>query len=424
MSDNLAKLLRDLEAAIKVLKLDDSVKQVLTTPSKVITKNLEVAMDDGTMKEFEAYRVQFNNARGPFKGGIRYHLEANLDEVKTLALLMAIKCAVVDIPMGGGKGGVKVDPKQLSLTELEKLSRAWIRAFKDDIGPDKDVPAPDVYTNAQIMDWMVDEYSKLVGQKTPAVITGKSVANGGSLGRDTATAQGGLFVLEQAVAKQGLTGQELSLVVQGFGNAGYNMAKLAYQAGYKIIGLSDSKGGIYDLRLKGMNPDDVMETKQLKGQIDSCYCQGSVCDCENYKGVSSPELLSIETDILVLAALENQINPENVGQVKAKIIVELANGGIDAMAYAELRRRDILVLPDVLANAGGVTVSYFEWLQNKTNESWSEDKVFKELKEIMVKSFEQVWTISQSYKVDLRQAAYILAIGRIVEAMKNKKTAG
>ncbi|HAH04554.1 TPA: glutamate dehydrogenase [Candidatus Komeilibacteria bacterium] len=424
MSDNLAKLLRDLEAAIKVLKLDDSVKQVLTTPSKVITKNLEVAMDDGTMKEFEAYRVQFNNARGPFKGGIRYHLEANLDEVKTLALLMAIKCAVVDIPMGGGKGGVKVDPKQLSLTELEKLSRAWIRAFKDDIGPDKDVPAPDVYTNAQIMDWMVDEYSKLVGQKIPAVITGKSVANGGSLGRDTATAQGGLFVLEQAVAKQGLTGQELSLVVQGFGNAGYNMAKLAYQAGYKIIGLSDSKGGIYDLRLKGMNPDDVMETKQLKGQIDSCYCQGSVCDCENYKGVSSPELLSIETDILVLAALENQINPENVGQVKAKIIVELANGGIDAMAYAELRRRDILVLPDVLANAGGVTVSYFEWLQNKTNESWSEDKVFKELKEIMVKSFEQVWTISQSYKVDLRQAAYILAIGRIVEAMKNKKTAG
>lgn len=420
----MAKLLRDLEAAIKVLKLDDSVKQVLTTPSKVITKNLEVAMDDGTMKEFEAYRVQFNNARGPFKGGIRYHLEANLDEVKTLALLMAIKCAVVDIPMGGGKGGVKVDPKQLSLTELEKLSRAWIRAFKDDIGPDKDVPAPDVYTNAQIMDWMVDEYSKLVGQKIPAVITGKSVANGGSLGRDTATAQGGLFVLEQAVAKQGLTGQELSLVVQGFGNAGYNMAKLAYQAGYKIIGLSDSKGGIYDLRLKGMNPDDVMETKQLKGQIDSCYCQGSVCDCENYKGVSSPELLSIETDILVLAALENQINPENVGQVKAKIIVELANGGIDAMAYAELRRRDILVLPDVLANAGGVTVSYFEWLQNKTNESWSEDKVFKELKEIMVKSFEQVWTISQSYKVDLRQAAYILAIGRIVEAMKNKKTAG
>jgi len=424
MSDNLAKLLRDLEAAIKVLKLDDSVKQVLTTPSKVITKNLEVAMDDGTMKEFEAYRVQFNNARGPFKGGIRYHLEANLDEVKTLALLMAIKCAVVDIPMGGGKGGVKVDPKQLSLTELEKLSRAWIRAFKDDIGPDKDVPAPDVYTNAQIMDWMVDEYSKLVGQKIPAVITGKSVANGGSLGRDTATAQGGLFVLEQAVAKQGLTGQELSVAVQGFGNAGYNMAKLAYQAGYKIIGLSDSKGGIYDLRLKGMNPDDVMETKQLKGQIDSCYCQGSVCDCENYKGVSSPELLSIETDILVLAALENQINPENVGQVKAKIIVELANGGIDAMAYAELRRRDILVLPDVLANAGGVTVSYFEWLQNKTNESWSEDKVFKELKEIMVKSFEQVWTISQSYKVDLRQAAYILAIGRIVEAMKNKKTAG
>ncbi|KKT07438.1 MAG: Glu/Leu/Phe/Val dehydrogenase [Parcubacteria group bacterium GW2011_GWA2_43_17] len=416
MSDNLAKLLRDLEAAIKVLKLDDSVKQVLTTPSKVITKNLEVAMDDGTMKEFEAYRVQFNNARGPFKGGIRYHLEANLDEVKTLALLMAIKCAVVDIPMGGGKGGVKVDPKQLSLTELEKLSRAWIRAFKDDIGPDKDVPAPDVYTNAQIMDWMVDEYSKLVGQKIPAVITGKSVANGGSLGRDTATAQGGLFVLEQAVAKQGLTGQELSLVVQGFGNAGYNMAKLAYQAGYKIIGLSDSKGGIYDLRLKGMNPDDVMETKQLKGQIDSCYCQGSVCDCENYKGVSSPELLSIETDILVLAALENQINPENVGQVKAKIIVELANGGIDAMAYAELRRRDILVLPDVLANAGGVTVSYFEWLQNKTNESWSEDKVFKELKEIMVKSFEQVWTISQSYKVDLRQAAYILIKPRLVAA--------
>jgi glutamate dehydrogenase (NADP+) len=412
--------IKQVELAAKLLKLKPEIIKKLTTPQRILQQKIEVKMDNGSKKKFEAYRVQFNDARGPFKGGIRYHPQTNLDEIKTLGLLMAIKCAVVNIPMGGGKGGVTVDPKKLSPKELENLSRSWIRAFKNYIGPDKDVPAPDVYTTPQIMSWMMDEYSKLVGKKTPAVITGKPLEDGGSQGRDTSTAQGAMYVLEEAVEKLKLNPKKTTVVIQGFGNAGYHMAELVYSAGYKIVGLSDSKGGIYDLRKKGMDPKQIWKTKQTKGEIGGCYCQGTVCDCQNYKKVSNEEILELPCDVLIPAALEDQITKKNINRIKAKLIIEIANGAIDPTVSQALYRKKILVVPDVLANAGGVTVSYFEWYQNIHNEKWTKQRVFKELKKIMTESFNHVWTIGLNYKTNLRAASYILALGRIVDAMKAK----
>jgi len=410
--------LDQLTKAAGLMGLNKSTLAEIKKPDRVLTKKISVKMDNGKVKKFEAYRVQFNNARGPYKGGIRYHPEADLDEVKTLALIMAIKCAVADLPMGGGKGGVKVKPKDLSERELEELSRAWIRAFKKYIGPDKDVPAPDLYTNPMIMAWMADEYSKLVGKKTLAVITGKPLDKGGSEGRDTSTAQGGYYVLEEAIKKLGLKLKGSKVVVQGFGNAGFNIAELLYKAGAKMIGLSDSQGGIKALSGRSMNPARVMKTKKEQGKIHACYCLGAVCDCEHYQRVTNKQLLEIETDILVLAALENQIIKKNVGKAKAKIILELANGGIDPTVDQILEDKNIVVLPDVLANAGGVTVSYFEWLQNRKKEHWTEKEVFVKLKKIMRDNFGEVWQRKERYKTTARTAAFILGLERIVKAMK------
>ncbi len=415
MESGFKKTLEQLNKSAKLLNLDDEMIKKLSTPQNILIKEIEVSG-----KKYEAFRVQHNNARGPFKGGIRYHPEAHLDEVETLALLMAIKCAVVDIPMGGGKGGVKVDPKKLNLNELEELSRAWIRAFKNEIGPNIDVLAPDVYTNAQVMDWMADEYGKLVGRYEPAIITGKSLAMGGSEGRDVATAQGAFYILEELIKKLNLLPNNTTIAVQGFGNAGFNIADLVYQADYNIIALSDSKGGIHNLGSENMDPNNVLKTKQEHNGIDGCYCQGSVCDCQNFKQISNKELLELDVDVLIPAALENQITKENANKIKAKVILEIANSAITPEAIGILNERNILVIPDVLANAGGVTVSYFEWLQNKNNKKWPLEKVFKGLKEIMVKAFNQVWLVSENYKTDLRTASYVLALERLVEAMKNK----
>ncbi|HLC64301.1 MAG TPA: Glu/Leu/Phe/Val dehydrogenase, partial [Patescibacteria group bacterium] len=286
------------------------------------------------------------------------------------------------------------------------------------IGPDKDVPAPDLYTNPMIMAWMADEYSKLVGKKTLAVITGKPLDKGGSEGRDTSTAQGGYYVLEEAIKKLGLKLKGSKVVVQGFGNAGFNIAELLYKAGAKMIGLSDSQGGIKALSGRSMNPARVMKTKKEQGKIHACYCLGAVCDCEHYQRVTNKQLLEIETDILVLAALENQIIKKNVGKAKAKIILELANGGIDPTVDQILEDKNIVVLPDVLANAGGVTVSYFEWLQNRKKEHWTEKEVFVKLKKIMRDNFGEVWQRKERYKTTARTAAFILGLERIVKAMK------
>ncbi len=409
--------IKQVKKAASLLKLNKNIIQKLTKPQRVLSKKVSVKLDNGSIQRFDAYRVQFNNTLGPYKGGIRFHPKADLDEVKTLALLMAIKSAVVNIPMGGAKGGVKIAAKRFSIKELENLTRAWTRAFKNDIGPDKDIPAPDMYTDPQVMAWIADEYSKIVGRPQPAVVTGKPLDKGGSHGRVMATAQGGLYVLEETIKKLKLNPKKQRVVIQGFGNVGFNIAKLVYQAGYKIIALSDSKGGIYDLREKGMDPDLVMKVRKVRGHIHHCYCDKNICDCGNYKRVTNKELLELPTDILIPAALGDQINKKNANKIKAKLVLELANSPTDLSASEVLNKKDILVLPDVLANAGGVIVSYFEWLQNRKNQSWSEKKVFKELKEIMVNSFNQVWIVSQNYKVDLRTAAYVLGIGRIVEAM-------
>lgn len=399
--------LRQLEKAAQLIDLDKDVLSILSNPERIVNASLPVKMDDGSLNIYQAYRVQYNSARGPYKGGIRFHPQVDLDEVKALSFWMAIKCAVVDIPMGGGKGGVIVDPKVLSVDELERLSRTWIRAFKDVIGPAKDIPAPDVYTTPQIMAWMADEYSKLVGKQSWGVVTGKPPDFGGSKGRGTSTAMGGFYVLTEAVKKMALKPDKLKVAIQGFGNAGATMAKLFFAANYQIVAVADSKSVIYDK--SGLDIDKVVEHKD-KAKSLTGY-QGA-------KEISKEELFALEVDILVPAALENQITGDNAASIKAKIVVELANGPTTPEADEILQKNKVVVIPDVLANAGGVTVSYFEWLQNNTNNYWSEEKVDKELKERMIPAFEAVWHTAQEHQIDLRTAAFVTALGRIAEAEK------
>lgn len=412
-----ANVVKNIRATIQRLGLPETFADKLSEPDAVIQHPITITMDNGTERTFEGYRVQYNNARGPYKGGIRFHSEADLDEVKTLASLMAVKCATADIPMGGGKGGVTVNPKELSVGELERLSRGWAKAFFHDIGPDKDVPAPDVYTTPQIMAWMVDEYSKLAGKNTPAVFTGKPLAIGGSEGREYSTAQGGFYVLRELLKKLGLEPGKTKVVVQGFGNVGYHTARILHEQGYQIVGLSDSKGGI--IIPGGVDPRHVMEHKKAKGTLAGVYCKGSVCEEVEYRRVSNEELLESDCDVLVPAALENQITGSNADRIKAKVILEMANGPITPEADEILFTKGIHVVPDVLANAGGVTVSYFEWRQNLDNEHWSERDVNAKLEAKMVEQFAKIWDIAQAQKINLRDATYNLAIGRIVDAMKN-----
>ncbi len=411
-------VIKNIQETVERLGVDQKYADLLIKPDAILERPIAINMDSGEEKKFNGFRVQFNNARGPYKGGIRFHNEADLDEVKTLACLMAIKCAAVDIPMGGGKGGITVNPKELSETELEKLSRGWVRAFYKDIGPDKDVPAPDVNTTPKIMSWMVDEYSKLAGRSVPASFTGKPLEIGGSAGREYSTAQGGFFVLRELLEKIGLTPKNTRVIVQGFGNVGYHTARILHENGFKIIGLSDSKGAI--LVPDGVDPRHVMEHKKASGKLAGVYCKGSVCEEINYQKLSNEELLETECDVLVPAAMENQITSKNAHKIKAKVILEMANGPITPEADEFLFSKGVYVVPDVLANAGGVTVSYFEWRQNLDNERWTEQVINSRLEEKMVKQFNNIWTISQTERVDLRSATYMLAIGRIIEAMKDR----
>ncbi len=407
MATPLINALAQLEQAARYLDLSAAVKTRLRAFDQVHEFNIPLTKEDGSVKNFHAFRVQHNNARGPYKGGIRFHPQVDLDEVKALAFWMTIKCAVVDIPMGGAKGGIEVDPKELSPRELERLARAWVRAMVKNIGPQIDVPAPDMNTNPQIMDWMADEYAKLTGDKSGAAFTGKSLGKGGSAARGAATAQGGFYVLFEAAKKLNLPLKDLRIAIQGFGNAGQNFALLAHAAGCKIVSASDSRGAIYNA--DGLNPLLVAQTKAATGSVID-YSQAQVIPAE--------EILTIDCDVLAPAALENQITAANAVAVKAKIILELANGPTAPEADKILRERGKIVLPDVLANAGGVTVSYFEWQQNLANEHWSEAEVLAKLEAIMVKAFGEIWEMSEKYKVDLRTAAFILAVQRIVGAMK------
>jgi len=391
-----------LEKIAPLAKLSKKEITKLQIPNKVLTAELTV-----NGKKYPAYRVQFNNARGPYKGGIRYHPEVSEDEVKSLAFWMTIKTAVTGLPFGGGKGGVAIDPKRLSKKELEELSREYVRAFYKNLGPDTDIPAPDVYTTPEIMGWMLDEYQKLTGKKAPAFITGKPLELGGSKVRDIATALGGVYVLEEAVKKIGL--KEKKVAIQGFGNAGGTMARLLAKRGYPIVAVSDSKGGIYDG--KGLDIDEVIKVKEMKGTVMG-YAKA--------KKISNEELLESNCSILIPSALSGVITAENATKVKARIVLELANGPTTPEADEILSKRKVLVLPDILANAGGVTVSYFEWVQNKKNESWSEQEVKKRLQERMISAFQQIWNEFSDEKNSFRTAAYVFALKKIVAAEKTK----
>lgn len=395
--------LAQLDAASQHIDVSEEILEQLRHPMREVRVNIPVRMDDGRLRVLEGYRVQHNNWRGPFKGGIRFHPATDIYEVKALAFWMTFKCAAVGIPLGGGKGGVTVNPKELSEGELERLSRGWARAMAPVIGPDTDVPAPDVYTTPQIMAWMMDEYSTVVGKPTPGVITGKPVAAGGSEGRDVATAQGGVYVTQELLTKMGI--ESPRVVIQGFGNAGATYARLAEERGWKVVGAADSRGAV-------LNPEgiDVAALEQHKKDT------GSVSGFSGAENIEAADILKQECDVLVPAALEGVITEENAADVQAKAVVELANGPTTPEADALLFERGIHVVPDIVANAGGVTVSYFEWVQNTQDEKWTREEVLEKLQPIMVDAFTGIWENAESNKTNLRTGAYIRALKQLVDA--------
>ncbi|MEG3939682.1 MULTISPECIES: Glu/Leu/Phe/Val family dehydrogenase [unclassified Microcoleus] len=421
MSDSLfADASRRLERALKYVSLSEDTIERLKYPKSSLIVSIPVRMDDGSLRIFQGYRVRYDNTRGPSKGGVRYHPGVSLDEVQSLAFWMTFKCAVLNIPFGGGKGGITVNPKELSKFELERLSRGYIDAIADFIGPDVDIPAPDVYTNPMIMGWMMDQYNIIKRQLCPAVVTGKPVTIGGSLGRDTATATGAFFVIETILPKFDLNPQNTTVAVQGFGNAGAELAELLYQAGYKVVAVSDSQGGIY--AKQGLDIPSIRGFKDSNKGIKAIYCKGSVCNIIEHKILTNEQLLALDVDVLVPAALENQITEANVNDVKAKFIFEVANGPIDSAADLILESRGIQVIPDILVNAGGVTVSYFEWVQNRSGLYWKLEDVNQRLQHKMVEETEAIWKISQEFSVSMRTAAYVYGLNRLGEAMNAKGT--
>lgn len=393
------------DQAAEFLKLDSGIRQVLQRPKRVMTVSIPTKMDDGCIKVFEGYRVQHNIARGPAKGGIRYHPKVTVDEVKALAAWMAWKTAVVNIPFGGGKGGVVCDPRKMSKGELERMTRRYVSEILPIIGPDRDIPAPDVYTDEQTMSWVMDTYSMTVGYSCLGVVTGKPVSLGGSEGRHEATALGCLFVTREACKAKKIPLREAKVAVQGFGNAGSIAARLFQEAGAKIIAVSDSKGGVVNPR--GLDPLQAIRHKEKTG---------AVAKLPGTSPITNEELLELKCDILIPAALENVITGENAARIKAKIIAEAANGPTTLLADEILAEKSAFLLPDILANAGGVTVSYFEWVQDLQNFFWEEAEVNRKLEQIMKHAFREVYETSQKYRTTMRTAAYILAIGRVAEA--------
>lgn len=407
MQNPFENALKQLEKAAKIMNLDKNIHEVLKQPDRVLTVSVPVRMDSGEVKVFAGFRSQYNNALGPYKGGIRYHENVSIDEVKALSFWMMVKCATVNIPMGGGKGGVIVDSKKLSEGELERMSREYVRKIWREIGSDKDVPAPDMYTTPKIMGWMRDEYEKLVGHSDPGVITGKAIADGGSEGREQATAQGGVYVTRELMKKMNLVASETKVAIQGMGNVGGFMAKLLAKDGFKVVALSDSKGGVYNEN--GLDLNTVFVHKEKTGSLSGM---------DVVQNVSNSELLELPVDILVPSAMENQITADNAAKIKAKIIVEMANGPTTPEADEILSQRGTVLVPDVLANAGGVTVSAFEWEQNVKNEKWSEAEVLAKLEPIMVNAFNEVWETKEKYSVPMRTAAFVKAIERVASKMK------
>ncbi|MEM3072876.1 MAG: Glu/Leu/Phe/Val dehydrogenase [Candidatus Bathyarchaeia archaeon] len=398
-------VVRQLDLIAQKIDLDPNVLEQLKYPRRVLIVSVPVRMDDGRVKVFTGYRVQHNLWRGPFKGGVRYHPSVTLDEVKALAAWMTFKTAVVDIPYGGAKGAVVCDPKAMSLGELERLTRRYTAMIMDEIGPFKDVPAPDVGTDAQVMAWMMDTYSSLKGYSVPEVVTGKPVSLGGSLGREGATGRGVAICAREAAERIGLPLKGATVAVQGFGKVGYWAAKVLEEVGCKIVAVSDSKGCV--INRDGLNPDKVKAHKDTTG---------SVCGLEGCQDSPREELFSLGCDILVPAALENVITERNVDEVEAKIIVEGANGPTTPEADKALFEKGVFVVPDILANAGGVTVSYFEWVQNLNRDRWSLETVNQRLEKKMVEVFGDVYRLAQEKKESMRTAAYMIAVSRVAEA--------
>jgi glutamate dehydrogenase (NAD(P)+) len=391
--------------AAEQLDLDPGLRRVLRVPKRELTVNFPVTMDDGHVEVFTGYRVQHNLSRGPAKGGIRYHQDVTLDEVRALAMWMTWKCAVVNIPYGGGKGGVIVDPKKLSQRELEGLTRRFTTEISPIIGPDRDIPAPDVNTTPQTMAWIMDTYSMHHGYTIPGVVTGKPIAVGGSLGRNEATARGAVFTLQQASKALNLPLAGAKVAIQGYGNAGSIAAQLLAAEGAIIVAVSDSTGGIHNPA--GLDPNKVSAWKRE---------HGTVVGFPGTQEISNEDLLEVECDILVPAALENQITHVNAPRIKAKIVAEAANGPTTPEADAILYDRGIFLIPDILCNAGGVTVSYFEWVQDMQSFFWTEQRINESLKEIMDRAFEAVHTMSKTHEVEMRTAAYMVAVARVAEA--------
>jgi glutamate dehydrogenase (NAD(P)+) len=395
------------DRAAEYLDLDDSTRDVLRHAKRQLIVSIPVKMDSGRVEVFEGYRVQHNIARGPCKGGIRYHPQVTLDEVKALASWMTWKCAVVNIPYGGGKGGVVCDPKSLSRDELERLTRRYAFEIAPIIGPDRDIPAPDVYTDEQTMAWIMDTISMIRGHTELAVVTGKPLSLGGSLGRSEATARGGLYALREACRVLGLHMSDLRVAVHGFGNAGGNFARLAAQDGARVVAVCDSRFGIY--AEEGLDIDSALRHKKDTGSLEG-LATGKIISCE--------DVLEVECDVLAPAALENAITMSNVDAVKAKIIVELANGPTTPVADRVFAEKGVFLIPDILANAGGVTVSYYEWVQDQYSFFWSESQINTTLEQAMATAFRSVHETAERYDTDMRTGAYILAVDRVAEATR------
>lgn len=395
-----------IQKALNKLGYTHEMYELLKDPIRMLTVRIPVRMDDGTVQIFTGYRSQHNDAVGPTKGGVRFHPEVDEEEVKALSIWMSLKCGITDLPYGGGKGGIICDPRKMSFRELERLSRGYVRAISQIVGPTKDIPAPDVYTNSQIMAWMMDEYSRLREFDSPGFITGKPIVLGGSKGRETATARGVTICVEEAVKKKGFELQGARVVIQGFGNAGSYLAKFMHDAGAKVIAVSDVYGGVYDPN--GLDIDYLLDRRDSFGTFSKIF--------ENT--ISNSQLLELDCDILVPAAISNQITAQNAASIKAKIVVEAANGPTTLEATTTLTERGILLVPDILASAGGVTVSYFEWVQNNQGYYWSEEEVDEKLSKVMIHSFENIYQTAALHKVDMRLAAYMVGIKKMAEAAR------
>ncbi|HVO39782.1 MAG TPA: Glu/Leu/Phe/Val dehydrogenase [Spirochaetia bacterium] len=399
---------KQLDTAAQTLGLEPAMHELLRWPQRELHVTFPVRMDDGSTKVFHGFRVQYNGARGPTKGGIRWHPDETIDTVRALSAWMTWKTAVVDLPLGGGKGGIICNPKEMSAGEKERLARAYIRAIGRFLSETQDVPAPDVYTTPEIMGWMMDEYETIIGQHTPGVITGKPLPIGGSAGRGDATARGGIYVTREAGKALGIDLKGKSMAVQGFGNAGQFAATLGSEIlGMKLVAASDSKGGVYSE--KGIDPKALVAHKQKTGSLDGF---------PGVEPISNEKLLELDATVLFPAALENAITDKNAARIKAKIVCELANGPTTPEADAVLYRNKVFVIPDFLANAGGVTVSYFEQVQNAYNYYWSLDLVYSRLDEKMTKAFHDVYAMHQRHKVNMREAAYLVSVNRVAEACK------